>query len=132
MDQIFWFTNSVRRDSAIELWINAQQGELGLIARHWCEVMRELGDDVRELMHDGHPTFCVENAAFAYINAFNAHVNVGFFRGSELDDPARLLDGTGKHMRHVKLRPESEVERSALIELIEAAYKDMQQRSMAG
>jgi hypothetical protein len=36
---------------------------------------------------------------------FTAHVNVGFFRGAELSDPNGLLQGTGKFMRHVKLRP---------------------------
>ncbi|MEI9965905.1 MAG: DUF1801 domain-containing protein [Caulobacteraceae bacterium] len=53
-------------------------------------------------MHDGHPTACVGDAAFAYVDAFRAHVNVGFFHGAALDDPAGLLEGTGKRMRHVK------------------------------
>jgi hypothetical protein len=34
-------------------------------------------------------------------------VNVGFFHGATLPDPARLLQGTGKFKRHVKLRPET-------------------------
>ncbi len=74
--------------------------ELGAIAQRWFEAMRESGDDVRELLHDGHPTACVGDAAFAYVNAFKAHVNVGFFRGAEIADPERLLEGTGKFMRH--------------------------------
>ena len=60
----------------------------GAIAQHWFEVMRGCGDDVRELLHDGHPTACVGDAAFAYVNAFTAHVNVGFFRGAEIADPS--------------------------------------------
>ena len=79
-------------------------------------------------MHDGHPTVCTGDAAFAYVNAFTAHVNVGFFRGAELADPARLLVGTGKYMRHVKLRPGSDVDAAALVELVDAAYTDMQGR----
>ena len=47
-------------------------------------------------MHDGHPTACVADAAFGYVNAFKAHVNVGFFRGAEIADPEGLLEGTGK------------------------------------
>jgi hypothetical protein len=91
--------------------------------------MRDCGDDVRELLHDGHPTACVLDAAFAYVNVFTAHVNVGFFRGAEIDDPAGLLEGTGKFMRHVKLSPERAVDAAALAALIETAYSDMKRRS---
>lgn len=79
-------------------------GELGRIAQHWFEVIRNCGDDVLELLHDGCPTACIDDAAFAYVNAFTAHVNVGFFRGAELSDPNGRLQGDGKFMRHVKLR----------------------------
>lgn len=102
--------------------------DLAAIARTWFDVMRERGDDVGELIHDGHPTACVGEAAFGYVNAFTAHVNVGFFRGAELRDPDGLLEGTGKFMRHVKLRPESDVDAEALIRLIDAAYADMKER----
>jgi hypothetical protein len=84
--------------------------------------MRECGDDVRELLHDGHPTACVGDAAFGYVNAFTAHVNVGFFLGAHLADPAGLLQGTGKHMRHVKLRSGAEIDRESLAALIQTAY----------
>ena len=102
--------------------------ELGAIAQRWFEVMRECGDDVRELLHDGHPTACVGDAAFGYVNAFKAHVNVGFFCGADIADPDRLLEGTGKFMRHVKLRPERDVDAMALRKLIETAYSDMTKR----
>ena len=108
--------------------MNEHSGELGTIAQHWFEIIRGCGDDVRELLHDGHPTACVADAAFAYVNAFRAHVNVGFFRGAELADPVCLLEGTGKYMRHVKLRPHSEVDEAALIKLVESAYTDVKRR----
>jgi hypothetical protein len=108
--------------------MRARPAALGAIARRWFEVMRGCGDDVRELLHDGHPTACVADAAFAYVNAFTAHVNVGFFRGAELADPARLLEGRGKFMRHVKLRPERDVDAGALTELIRSAYADIGRR----
>jgi hypothetical protein len=103
-------------------------GELGAIAKRWFRVMRECGGDVRELLHDGHPTVCVDDAAFGYVNAFKAHVNVGFFRGAELPDPQGLLEGTGRFMRHVKLRPGEGVDVGALRELIHTAYADIKQR----
>ena len=102
--------------------------ELGAIAQRWFEIMRESGNDVRELLHDGHPTACVGDAAFGYVNAFKAHVNVGFFRGAELYDPSGLLEGTGKFMRHVKLRPERDVVATVLMKLVDAAYTDMKRR----
>lgn len=103
-------------------------GELEAIARHWFDVLPKRGDDVRVLLHDGHPTACVADAAFAYVNAFTAHVNVGFFRGAELADPAQLLEGTGNYMRHVKLRPKSDIDARALIKLVDVAYTDMKGR----
>ena len=128
MDQFLRFSGAVRRDPAIDAWMKEHSGELGAIARHWFDVMRERGDDVRELLHDGHPTACVADAAFAYVNVFTAHVNVGFFRGAEIPDPAALLEGTGKYMRHVKLRPGSDVDATALVKLVDAAYTDMKRR----
>jgi len=125
------FYGSVKRDPAVDAWMKAHPGELGLIARQWFEVMRSCGDDVRELLHDGHPTVCIEDAAFGYVNAFTAHVNVGFFRGAEIADPESLLEGTGKLMRHVKLRPERDINATALTKLIEAAYSDMKERLKA-
>lgn len=125
------FPCAVRRELAIEEWMHGHSGVLGTIAQHWFNVMRVCGDDVRELLHDGHPTACVGEAAFCYVNAFTAHVNVGFFLGAELPDPNGLLEGTGKFMRHVKLRPEHEVDARALKHLIEAAYVDMKSRLKA-
>ena len=116
------FPTAVARDPAIDAWFDSRGGQLGPIARRWFERMRRCGDDVRELLHDGHPTACVGDAAFGYVNAFTAHVNVGFFLGAHLPDPARLLEGTGKNMRHVKLRPGSEIDGQALAALILAAY----------
>ena len=126
--RLFRFPSAVKRDPAIEVWIGEHSDELGLIAQHWFEIMRTCGDDVRELLHDGHPTACVGDAAFAYVNAFTAHVNVGFFRGAELSDPNGLLEGSGKFMRHVKLRPGIEINAGALKKLIETAYTDMKER----
>ena len=128
MNHILRFSGSVKRDPAISAWMDGHSGELGAIARHWFAVIRDCGDDVRELLHDGCPTACIADAAFAYVNAFTAHVNVGFFRGAELADPAGLLEGTGKYMRHVKLRPGGDLDATAQFTLVEAAHADMTRR----
>src|SRR5499427_1961385 len=107
-------------------------GELGAIAQKWFEVMRTCGDEVRELLHDGFPTACLGDAAFGYVNVFTSHVNVGFFQGASLPDPARLLQGTGKFMPHVKVKPGTATNAAALSRLIEAAYSDIKARVERG
>ena len=128
MNQVLRFDGAVERDPRIETWMENHDDPLGTIARRWFEVIRQCGDDVREVLHDGHPTACIGDAAFAYVNAFSDHVNVGFFRGAEISDPDRLLQGTGKFMRHVKLRPASEIDAASVTTLIHAAYNDMKRR----
>ena len=128
MSSLFRFPNAVRRDPAVEEWFRTNSGELGMLARHWFEILRQCGEDVRELMHDGYPTACVGDAAFAYVGTFKAHVNVGFFRGAELSDPKHLLQGSGKLMRHVKLLPDKDIDEAALRKLIAIAYRDMRKR----
>ncbi len=132
MSQLFLFPTAFKRDPAVEEWFDNHAGELGAIARRWFGVMRECGDDVQELLHDGHPTACVGEAAFGYVNAFTAHVNVGFFRGAELPDPSGLLSGTGKFMRHVKLHPGADIDVAAIHDLIETAYLAMRSRILEG
>ena len=98
----------------------------------WFRADRECGDDVRELMHDGCPVACVNDAAFGYVNTFRSHVNVGFFNGAALRDPSGLLEGTGKRMRHVKLKPGFDIDSSSLTALIDDAYLDMKMRLELG
>src|SRR6201993_2372315 len=122
------FAGPVEHDPAIDAWMNMHKGELGTIAHHWFEVMRNCGDEVRELLHDGCPVACLGDAPFGYVNVFTSHVNVGFFQGATLPDPARLLQGSGKFMRHVKLKPETATNAAALGSLIDVAYSDIKAR----
>lgn len=128
MGRIFNLASAVRSSAEVEKWFSEHSDELGELARQWFNEIRACGDDVRELIHDGQPTACVGEAAFAYVDAFKAHVNVGFFGGAELSDPAGLLEGTGKFMRHVKLKPGTLPDTEALRALIGAAYSDMKVR----
>jgi hypothetical protein len=126
--ELLRFNGTVERDPAIAAWMDERPGELGAIARQWFEVMRKCGDEVRELLHDGCPVACLGDAPFGYVNVFTSHVNVGFFHGARLRDPARLLQGDGKRMRHVKLRPGAATNAAALSALIDAAYCDIKAR----
>src|SRR5579863_7975950 len=126
--ELLRFNGAVERDAAIDAWMSKHPGELGDLAHHWFEVMRRCGDEVRELLHDGCPVACLGDAPFGYVNVFASHVNVGFFRGAALPDPARLLQGAGKYMRHVKLRPGTATDAASLGRLIETAYLDIKAR----
>jgi hypothetical protein len=116
------------RDPAIDAWMEKQEGELGALAQKWFEAMRTCGDEVRELLHDGGPVACLGDAPFGSVHVFTAHVNVSFFYGAALRDPAGLLEGTGKRMRHVKLRPGQARDEAALRRLVAAAYADIKER----
>ena len=130
MSSMFRLSGGEKRDLLIEEWLN-RTAALTAVARTWFRRMRACGEDVLELMHDGHPVACVEDAPFAYVDVFSNHTNVGFFYGAHLQDPARLLEGTGKAMRHVKLKREREHDSVALGHLIDAAYLDVRIRLRA-
>jgi hypothetical protein len=129
---LFRLNGTVDRDPAIEAWMKERRGELGEIAREWFEVMRGCGDEVREVLHDGCPTVCLGDVPFGYVNVFTSHVNVGFFYGAALRDPRRLLQGSGKFGRHVKLRVGETIDVAALRGLIEAAWLDVKDRAENG
>lgn len=127
-EDMFRLSGAVERDSAVASWLSDDAGGLRSICRRWFTQMRKCGEDVRELMHDGCPVACVEDAPFGYVNLFKSHVNVGFFHGAMLEDPARLLAGSGKRMRHVKLKSGGELDAAALKDLIDSAYADIRAR----
>ncbi len=128
MTKLLRFPSAVRRDPRIDPWFEAPDHELRRMVQPWFERMRGCGEDVREVLHDGFPTACVGDAPFAYVDAFSAHANVGFFYGAELGDPARLLEGAGKRMRHLKLRWGEPANAAAIDGLIAAAYVDIRAR----
>ena len=130
MPGLLRFDGAVKRDPAIATWLEVQPGELRALATAWFARMPHCGSDIRELMHDGLATACVGNVPFAYVGVFTAHVNVGFFHGASLPDPAGLLEGAGRYMRHVKLEPGVAVDASALETLVTAAYVDAGMRLM--
>ena len=128
MDALFLLSGAGRDSPAVKQWFAAQAPGLGDLAERWFQRIRACGDDVLEVMHDGCPTACVDEAALAYVGVYSLHVSIGFFRGAELPDPVGLLQGSGKRMRHVKLAIGKPVDEDALKELIDVAYRDIKAR----
>ena len=124
MEERLRFNCATAHDPAVDDWFAERNDVLASIAHAWFERMRDCGGDVLELVHDGCPVACIEDVPFAYVNAFTKHVNVGFYNGANLPDPSAVLQGSGKRMRHVKLRPGEQADEGALRSLISSAYED--------
>ncbi len=83
-----------------------------------CEVVR-LGD--RAATYGVGPRKMIDG--YAYILPYKAWVNLGFYQGTHLADPERLLEGTGRKMRHVKVRSTDDANQPAVQALLKAALE---------
>jgi hypothetical protein len=61
---------------------------------------------------------------YAYIAVLGSHVNLGFYHAASLTDPSGLLEGTGRNLRHVKLRDVASAKSPAVISLLREAIAD--------
>jgi hypothetical protein len=84
--------------------------------------LREIVSELRKLVMSSSPgvsedikwgrPWYSKNGYLCYISTAKAHVTFGFSNGARLNDPRGLLEGTGKGMRHVKLRSLDDIDRS--------------------
>lgn len=83
---------------------------------------------------DGAATFGVGpkkmSEGYVYIAPHVSHVNLGFYKGASLPDPGHLFEGTGKALRHIKIRTPDDVDRPAVRNLVMAAITE--RRSVLG
>ncbi|MBV6645545.1 MAG: hypothetical protein KI790_08860 [Cyclobacteriaceae bacterium] len=128
MDKLLLYTGKDLQDLTMDVWLQNKAQVLRPLAIKWFDQIKSCGHDVQDIFHDGYPIGCVDHAPFAYVNVFSAHVNVGFFYGADLADENGILEGNGKRMRHVKLKPGSEPEDHHISSLIEASYLDIKKR----
>ena len=84
----------------------------------------EAAPNLREVIKWGSPVY-EGNKAVMWIKAQKKHLTFGFFRGTELApaDPESRLEGTGKSMRHLKIRTLEDVGRPSVRSLVEAALR---------
>lgn len=128
MTKLLKYYGSDLQDIHVNDWLAEKPEALRPVAQKWFTAIENSGSETVCIFHDNYPIGCVDQAPFAYVNAFTSHVNLGFFYGATLPDPAGLLEGSGKHMRHIKLRPGEEPDEHALLNMIELAYADILQR----
>lgn len=128
MPKLLRYTGNDLQDIQFSDWLSQKPDELQPIAQKWFSAIKRSGSEAQDIFHDNYPIVCVDQAPFAYVNAFTKHVNLGFFYGAYLPDPSGLLEGTGKHMRHIKLRPDTAIDEKEVLNLIALAYADILQR----
>ena len=100
------------------------------IARALRALIRTTDPDVVEVPRPGERTagYGVGSKkmteTYAYIAPQTSHVNLGFYHGASLPDPAQSLEGTGKALRHVKIRSTEEAGQPSLKRLLKDALRE--------
>jgi len=117
-------------------WIDAyaarKDKELGRLATELRLLMQKTVPGIKESVNPWKiPTF-ESNGPMCFFSIGKKHVTFGFLRGTSLPDPARLLEGIGKNLRHVKLRTVEDLRKPALKKLIQSAAKLNQKEPMEG
>jgi hypothetical protein len=103
------------------------------IARRLRQIVADVDPDTVEVVRLGDrvATYGIGpkkmSEGYAYIMPHKNWVNLGFYMGAELPDPAGLLEGTGKKLRHVKVRSVEDAERPEIRALIERALAERKQ-----
>jgi hypothetical protein len=88
---------------------------------------------LREVVKEGAPHSAVGikwaqpvwewNGPMIWMKAYPKHVDIGFWRGTEMDDPKKVLTGDGERMRHIKITSVDGIPADALRELVKQAVK---------
>lgn len=119
----------------LEEFVNHSEPKMRNLARKVREYVRSAYPDLIERLDKGYwviryGTGEKMNDDVAYISTHKAHLNIGFMRGSQLPDPTGLLEGTGKMLRHVKIKKETDLQErgEALRALLDAALEDYMKR----
>ncbi|MEQ8424245.1 MAG: DUF1801 domain-containing protein [Cyclobacteriaceae bacterium] len=132
MEKLLRYSGKDLQDLTMEQWLESKAPELRPIAVKYFNEIKKCGKDVEDIFHDGYPMGCVDSSPFAYVNAFSNHVNVGFFYGADLEDARGILEGSGKRMRHVKIKPGEVSDEKEIVSLIRASYLDIKRRLVEG
>ncbi len=125
------YRGTVRRDPAIDAYVRSDRGALGDIVARLVAMVRSAVPGHDELAVHGSPHFCIDGEPFCYVVGYKKHVNLGFCDGTRIADPDGLLEGAGKTMRHVKLRPGSTVPGAALSRMIRESARLIRARQAA-
>jgi len=107
----------------IDAYLRKKDPKLRQVVRGLRALVKEAVPDVSETVNPwGIPTFEL-NGPMCYFAVGKNHVTFGFLRGTSLHDPKGLLEGTGKNLRHVKVRKKENLSQGGLRRLVVAAAR---------
>jgi hypothetical protein len=117
--------SALPRHPDVDAYVEGQPPELRQTTRFLVDLVRATVKGTTEAIWYGSPMFCAPAGGdfFCYVAAQSRHVNLGFRKGTELDDPDGLLEGSGKGMRHVKLHAPDTIPKAKLARLLKDAAK---------
>ena len=109
-------------------WVKAKASgwQVGAIER-LIKIVRAAAPEASATIKWGQPVF-ESNGPFAFIRPAKAHVTFGFWRGTEIVDPKKLLEGTGDRMAHIKIRSADAIDEAALSAMIKDAVRLNQEK----
>ena len=111
----------------VQAWLETFPVEKKPTINNLRRLISSVAPEAHESIYHGALGYGPTDAGFdriLYITVFETHINLGFFYGGFLPDPERLLIGSGKRMRHIKIRSLQESENPALTSLLAQAWDD--------
>ena len=119
-----------RAPAELATFLAAYDSRVGKLFRAARKAVLEAAPDANELLYDVYNGVSAvysfsdrTQEAFIHVVAYPAHVNLGFNRGTELPDPAAILEGSGAKIRHVRIDAAGDLARAQVRALIEAAVE---------
>lgn len=121
----------------VEQFLSTYPPDVQQLALKTRELVKEIVPDAQERVYEAYKTIgygsgTKMDAMFCYIAPLKDRINLGFYRGVVLKDEDKLLEGTGKLLRHVKVRSMADVEKPALRQLIVEAVAELERVSNVG
>jgi hypothetical protein len=104
-----------------EFLASLSQSQVALV-RELRSAIQRAAPNATEIVKSGW-LFFEQRGPICFIQPHSKHVNLGFWRGARLPDPSRSLEGTGKHMRHIKIRDLSDIDAQMIGALVRAGAK---------
>jgi len=108
------------QDRTVDAYVASLSGWQADVVRDLRQLVRSAAPSAAESIKWAQPVYEV-NGPFCYIRAFKSHVNLGFWRGAELEDPEELIQTGGEKMGHVKITSPDAVKPAAFTQLVKSA-----------
>lgn len=110
----------MRKNSGVDKYIERATAETGALLSELRGIILKAVPDTEENIKWGMPVYSIKKN-FCFLHSSKKHVTLGFYGGSKLTDKDGLLEGTGKQMRHIKVRNKKDIRKQQFTRWIKAA-----------